>query len=675
MYTIKPESVKTFVLDRNIKLPRFQRKQTWTEKKNFQLCISLFKQYPLGVTILSVEEKNGKTIRWLLDGRQRRNALLQVYENPENIYIWARKFIGFKNNDQPDEIGDRFWEKIQEYIEYDDIDNADIEDNNDVNDDESSGAFVTDENIDLDGNTGLDFLLEIIKIFHNKSLTNNGFTKPFDICKYVRTLPYADNNRGANMLSSKKLKNFLDEYRKYCDLENLNYEQMQSFYQFISSRCDITEPDKLKQFLEMKKSDMVSRINLIERIDNLLANSTIGLIEVKNLSPVDSQKIFNIINTEGEKLTAVEVLSAKPSWNTIISNVSDEMKNAVNELYERIGTNYVDVVKWDLPATLLRRIGNNFIVKKFSDSATDFAKEITFGFKLIAGIWNSGVKKEDYESLSINRNINWANEYEELVYDLKSMIKLMESFNYFEFFKTWRTSIMELTSESIALNFFIIMFLDWKRKGKPIGNNLKARMFGKNCLILWDKLIYEYVSTLWRGSADAKIAANIGSIKNEPDGLFTKTESNKWLQIFDEIESSAKIMGNKISEAMMKPILYHFYCLKSISAPTDPYSIEIDHIIPQTLFENSTINDKEHIKDSIFNLGLLPKKENISKTNKRLIEITDDWLKDQIANYEFVTPDQYQFYSDITNYQTIFAQRKRLFAEVFGGLRDQKINN
>ena len=83
MYEIRPESIKTFITDRNVRLPRFQRKQTWNSKKNFQLCISLFKEYPIGVTILSVEESKGKNVRWLLDGRQRKNALLQIHKGNE----------------------------------------------------------------------------------------------------------------------------------------------------------------------------------------------------------------------------------------------------------------------------------------------------------------------------------------------------------------------------------------------------------------------------------------------------------------------------------------------------------------------------------------------------------------------------------------------------------------
>ena len=69
MYEIRPETLKSFIDDNNIKLPRFQRKQTWDDKKNFELIISLFKEYPIGVSILNVEEQDGYKTRWLLDGR------------------------------------------------------------------------------------------------------------------------------------------------------------------------------------------------------------------------------------------------------------------------------------------------------------------------------------------------------------------------------------------------------------------------------------------------------------------------------------------------------------------------------------------------------------------------------------------------------------------------------
>ena len=112
MYEIRPESVKTFVEDSSIKLPRFQRKQTWDDKKNFELCISIFKEYPMGVCILNLEKQHGKETKWLLDGRQRRNALNTIWDDPEQIYLWAKKWLKLKNNDQIADVEEKFWEKI-----------------------------------------------------------------------------------------------------------------------------------------------------------------------------------------------------------------------------------------------------------------------------------------------------------------------------------------------------------------------------------------------------------------------------------------------------------------------------------------------------------------------------------------------------------------------------------
>lgn len=88
MYEIFPKSLKEFIEDTSIKLPRFQRKATWDEKKRFELALSVFKNYPLGASILSKEMDESKNItEWLLDGRQRRDSIKMIYENPENLYI------------------------------------------------------------------------------------------------------------------------------------------------------------------------------------------------------------------------------------------------------------------------------------------------------------------------------------------------------------------------------------------------------------------------------------------------------------------------------------------------------------------------------------------------------------------------------------------------------------
>ena len=675
MYEIRPESIKTFITDRNVKLPRFQRKQTWDDKKNFQLCISLFKEYPIGVSILSVDESKGKTVRWLLDGRQRRNALTMMYDDPENIYNWAKSFIGFKNSDQPSEIEEKFYKKINEYIEAD-CDEDMEPSQNVVEDITEANCNSEEENLDINA-YGLDLLLEIIKIIHNKQKKNTGFTKPFDFTKYVKKLPYVDSDQSGAKLSSKRLKTFIDEYRKFCDDENIEYDESDSFYNFLEQRCDISDSKNTSAFVKKNWKAIKERILIVEKLDNLLTNNKIGMIEVKNLSPSDSQKIFNIINSEGEKLTAVEILSAKPHWNIIIENPSQAAVDAAKILYGKIGnvSNLTNIVRWDIAATFINRIGNNFVIKKFSDSKTDFEKELTIGFKILSGIFVNGVKKEDIEKLSNVSNINWSTDIESVINDFKNMFKLISSFEYFKYFKSWNISMMELTSDAVALNFISIAYRDWCKKGKPLGDS-KSRQFQKNCFILWDKLIFEYITKQWRGSSDSKIANNISSILSSEYEMFEPIPAHKWINILeDQIFEESKIETDDISLKIMKPLLYHMYCLKMISGPDTQYAVEVDHIIPQTLFNESTIERKNIIQDNILNLGLLPKDDNVSKSNKKLTLIEKQWLKDQILKYEFISEEKYIEYSNVNNYKKMFGERKNIILTAYDQNRNNILNN
>ena len=118
------------------------------------------------------------------------------------------------------------------------------------------------------------------------------------------------------------------------------------------------------------------------------------------------------------------------------------------------------------------------------------------------------------------------------------------------------------------------------------------------------------------------------------------------------------------------------YCLKNITGPSEPnVKIEVDHIIPQALFKASTIERKTIVQDNLLNLGLLPKRENITKSNKRLSEITDPWMIEQIRRYEFISRNDFALYSDVSNYQQMFENRRSIYLEAFGELRTMLLNN
>lgn len=690
MYKIKPETAKSFIQDRDIRLPRFQRKQTWGETKNFQLCISVFKNYPIGVCILSRESGTNGEFRWLLDGRQRKNALTMMYEDPENIYNWARKFIKFKNSDQPDELSEKFWQKINEYLEEDsfidkDSKNEASKNNNDITENEDSE--VEDQHYEIDDNNkedyqadkkGLDLLLEIIRITHNKKSNGTGFSSPFDFGNTVERVPYLDN--GTNYLSSRKLKRFLDEYRNFCD-RDYNYKELDSFYQFLNSRVTIKDAEKLNRKLHEKWDAILARIDILDKISSLLNRCEIGVIEVDGLTPSDSQKIFEIINSEGEKLTAVEILSAKPSWNVKITNKSGEMSEAVNALYRQmeIVPPEEDVVKWDLPATLLRRVDTSMVLKKFSrekNDKSDFEKELTIGFQIMAGIYEGSITKDSIEKLSKNSKIRWDIDYESFIEDLSIVLKLIRSSDYFRFLDSWRKSIHELTSLGCALNFILVSYTLWINSGKPIGNNSAARIFIKNCFILWDKLIYEYVNRQWSGSMDSKIANYLERVRNNNKDVFEPVAKEKWLQLLTDIFERLKIGDSDIKQELMEPLLYHYYCLSGISGPDTKCSIETDHIIPKTKFRESTdLPQKELIQDSLFNLALLPKNENISKSDKTLQVIESEWLIQEIEKYEQIPRDRFKHYSDIHNYKDLYSERKEHFDKAYGQKRSNLLNN
>jgi hypothetical protein len=677
MYEIRPESVKTFVEDNSIKLPRFQRKQTWDDKKNFELCISIFKEYPMGVCILNLEKQNGRETKWLLDGRQRRNALTQIWDDPEQIYIWAKKWLGLKNNDQVADVEEKYWEKINEYLEEDSSDDEpDFESNSELQEENTESYGEEDEDFNLNS-YGLDFLLEIVKLIHNKTSKYSGFTRPFDFTKIIRSLPYETVENGKRTLVSKKLKSFITQYETYCRDEALANEEKESFEMFMYSRFDLDTESKnsLKTLILKNWVNIYARIDILSKIRDILIGAKIGLIEVKDIASNDSQKIFNIINSKGTKLNAVEVLSAKPSWNIVIRNPSEAQKIAANKLYNEIGVKYENVVKWDLPATILETIDNTDVFfKEFTNSKTDFEKKLTLGFKLLSGITQGGIKKEDIDALGRDSSINWEVDIQIITSELNLFTKLILSNEYFKYFKSWKTSLMELFSDAVTLNFILVMYKDWVRKGKPIGSDIKAQQFQKNSFILFDQLAYEYITKQWRGSSDSKIAKNLGLVQNMPE-VFIPVNREKWLNLLDEIIEDSTVESDSITQKIIEPVLYHYYCISKIQGPDSLNKIETDHIIPQSVFEKSTIQNKDSVRHNIYNLALLPKDENISKSNKRLIEISNQWLKDQIVKYTCISEDDFAKYSDLNNLSDLKKYRGGLITEAFKSKRTSLLEN
>lgn len=714
MYQVRPETILTFLNDHSIRFPRFQRKQTWKTEQNLKLSISVFKSYPIGVTIINKQSFGSKSTRWLLDGRQRRNALLLMMQNPENIYLWSKKFFGLKNTDQPQDIKDKFWEKISDYLNDSDedgyqeaksralaegktefffdgktykvnqteIDLSDEhygefleEDLNTVEETVESNSFIDESseyNRSIWGN--LDELLFIIKTVHTYSNLKSGFTNPFDFRKTINNLPYSIE--GNKILSGQKLTTFINEYLKNnFDNNNLDID-INSFYNYIISRHQLDQKNEklLLQTIQKNWIDITNSIKVVEIIKNRLQEAIIGIIETQDITATDSQMIFMLINKEGTKLSAVEILSAKPAWNITVKSPSREVEQFRHQLYEAINTQVENTVRWDYPATFYDRLSElDFLFPKLNfKKNNELEKKLTIGFKILSGIYEKGIKKEDVDKLALNKDINWESDIDKIIDDLNLMGKVLNDSPYFKYLKSWNQTFLEITSDAIALNFLFSMYFDFKRKGKPISSSTKTKIFINNAIILADRLVYEYVTLKWRGSSDSKISRNISNFNSLPE-KFEIIPDETWLNLNKEINDDFKIEENNISFGISKTLIYHIYSIHSlIGSPNN--LIDVDHIMPQSLFDGSNIPNAENIKNSLFNLCPLPSKDNTKKTNKKLKNIEDPWLIQQIEHYSNIPQNQFENFSNVTKWSELRDLRRSFFEEDFIKKKNDLIN-
>ena len=200
-YTIEPMSVKQFVTDSQMKLPRFQRRAVWSDKQNFELCISIFQDYPVGVVIINKEIDSS----WLLDGRQRRSALKEMRSNPTSVYSWARKYINFSTSEDPTSLSEKYWAKVEEYLQKDksESSNDTDEDNTSSLDEEIIASFDAEKQ-----RRGLKTLLDIILMVHQMRGTGmSSWQKLFDFTKYT-ALSYAPKKEN-QVVNPVKLREFI----------------------------------------------------------------------------------------------------------------------------------------------------------------------------------------------------------------------------------------------------------------------------------------------------------------------------------------------------------------------------------------------------------------------------------------------------------------------------------
>jgi len=666
-YDLNTESINSFVDDSQIELPRFQRKLTWTDKDNFKLCLSVFKGYPLGVIVLSKD--SGK--KYLLDGRQRRFALDEM-RNPEKVYDWSRSAIGFNLSVSEDDLREQYWRYVDQYFgEFEE----DEEDEPDLGiDKKDSDTYVGSADHGEDEN--LIRLLEIILTVHPKRRKSSGITKPFDFRDEVNGLDYiADPTDGYRYVDTEQLLDWV-EYRSggrtTPDIDTFDQDDL---YNWLMSGKDPGESGNstektIRKEIDRNWDQVLRAFEALEALDTTLSNRKIGYMEVRDATANDEKKIFEIINSEGTDLTAVEILSAKPAYNIELEDPSEAILSDIKTLYEKeMEVSHQEAVRWDRPATLYSRLE---IPTIFPNSGYSFEREVRIGFKLMSGYYLNGIAKDDFEALAKTETINWSST------ELEQKINQVESFtaghSLLSFWRSWGDPLVRMTSEAVAVNYLLCMLKYWELLGEPSSTTSgKFQNFQNKGAVLFDRMIYEYVTRLWSGSSDTRTANNLKNL-TEDSPLFDPVPSEDWEDLLRSLVEEGQIEGqnqlnNKNPSLRVKLLLRYYYALTE-TRPTDVGKMSIDHIIPSKEFEGTPDQGLEKYEHHIANLAEIPEKENVSKGTKSLDQISDPWLKSELEKFTGITSDEFGKYSDITDIKDLIDYRgERLINEFLEGRR------
>lgn len=667
-YNIETRSITEFVTDSKIKLPRFQRKSTWSAKQNFELAISIFQEYPVGVVIINDE---GHT-SWLLDGRQRRAALRDLRANPDLVYDWARKYIKFRSNQDVTDLKNMFWDKIDAYLQQEESE-----------EEETTAAaepetITSEEDEDINKwrqREGLNTLLEIILMVHQKNANGGRWERIFnDLNKLLERPPYAPRRDGFK-INPEDLRQFLLDYKN-----KVGVPTMDNFIQHMDDFGGAIKEGKEKAFhnqVEKKWEDIEHIILVIAKSEQIISDARIGVILLKNVTPLDAQNIFSRINSGGTQLKAEELLSAKPFWNEKVILVDENMQRLVNNLYKRLGVEVPqdgNVVRWDYGATLISRIKDQHLFFEDYEAKTASQEvdltQITLGFKMMSAYFNRGISAIVVNELERNKQIKWGGSIDELVESINIVCEILLKSEFFRYLLSWKRPLYKLLGAAPTLEYITILLLNWENKGCPRVSSAEYNAFVRDAKALLDRLIFEYCVGAWRGSGDSKMANHV---KNWQERL-APMDADPWVSL---IKSSCegRYNGQTLDIKHLTPILCYQYALqkKQPDTPLNETS-EVDHIMPRARLENNSMIPAGY-RDALFNLELLPKDDNIQKKDKALNEISDSFLRQSISRYCDVAIEDFDKYSDIANIEDMKKARLEMLLDVFRRMRKTELSN
>lgn len=617
-YEFAPLPLSNF-LDRKFVFPRFQRRSVWKDNQNFELLLSLFKGYPLGVVIVSSEEIEGNKHNYLLDGRQRRTCLQQIQKNPEYIYDWAKKYCKLKSTDSVDEVSDKFWSKVDQFFYQDHESDETVTEL----EDQSSDFDFTYDSDDIDSESiekvelgGLSSLLQVIQGIHPKKPKESGLTSPFKLGVDIKNAPARITidreigNRIEKVLSGAKCSELYRALHKWLSNEELDFNETNT-WQWVAEQNMFNNAIKAEQDLVRKWSSFVSAYKVIRTLDDLLSKSSIGLVEAKNYSDTDRQMIFKFINDGGTPLTSVQILSASPYWNKRISD-SGQLDENRTSLYGLMELPFPkDPVRWDCAACAPSFLDLSGLLKIPALGQGNFDKRLKTGFKLYALHRSQSLNKQAIQELGTD-DLYWKTPL--LMRDrYQKVIKRLYKTEYFKYMTSWKGSLEQLTSENAAMFYLEAVTLRYEYYEMPESGK-KYYQWLNDAFALIDRLVLEVVEMKWKGSSDALLARKLKASK---DINWSLVGTKDWKVYLDEANSKGTINGNEIDQKLSEKIVRHMTFVNKMFGTEEG---EIEHIIPK-----SKVVDEElrHLINAPLNLSLISSSLNRAKSDSYPFTLSD----------------------------------------------------
>jgi hypothetical protein len=542
-YTIEPRAVTDFLKDK-LELPIFQRAPSWKESQNFNLLLSVFKGFPIGVVVVSSEDGGSRKV--LLDGRQRREALSQMAD-PDAIAHWAFRSLRLRGkrlskNASSEEWEEAFWARVEEFIgnpdsgavgsadtdlpsttsptggDEDAID-AQTSDENEIDgqvddpesqeegddeeedeaDDEEQGpdeddapASVPPAGLSLQNLEPMEQLLQILLLSRKKA-----YSRLFDFRNELAPRPklkyLVTDSRGDEVISTAALSQWLRDAATTWGEDLLTSPD--ALFNSLDDQYIVSDPDGLRDRLGHDWRKLAQRIRAVLRLEDYLRNTRLGYIEVSAPTAADEMKIFELINTGGTPLTSAEILSAKRDWNIEVEDAPNEVKHARLKLYQealRIPPRDDTVRRWDVAATTLNRLNLPWIFGPFNmRKKAQFEAQTILGFQLYAGRYVGKLMKDDLGDLGSNSSVAWGS----ATFDAEVRKSLAAAssvpLSYWQGWNKSKLSIRGSMSAAVALEFLLLLVTDWRRKGEPT-SGANGKGFRRT---LWSHLIASYSST------------------------------------------------------------------------------------------------------------------------------------------------------------------------------------